>query len=423
MRLLIYSKDGPWLSSAYGRIADELAGQRLSINHEIAIFATVGLSDGAVEINQGGRTIIVYPPLNRDDFTGQDIVERHIQDFKPDMFWTWGDVWPFMKVAQLASQRRFIWGVWAYVDFEWDGFYSSPLSNLLSASFVVPTSKWLERRLRAGLPSDVVKPTIGPGVNVENFKPLIGTKDEDGTDITKARLRRSVQFDEDAFVIGLVQMNQVERKPFEDQLKGVKMFVDANPDIKTTLYLHTLHAAQGGFDLPTLISELGLAERTRMADGYKWLKGILGYGDLGMCKLYNGMDVLLNATSGESPGMPILEAQACGVPVLATDFTAMPEYVGAGHMVKVRDTFRPPEHPKIIKALPDPASICENLERILNAGKESYSDKARTFALKHSWDKCAAEWQRTLSEIEHEIYRRTLTPPIPHGALKALSVQ
>jgi glycosyltransferase involved in cell wall biosynthesis len=40
--------------------------------------------------------------------------------------------------------------------------------------------------------------------------------------------------------------------------------------------------------------------------------------------------VLLNPALGEGFGVPVLEAQACGVPAIVTDFSAMREVCGAG---------------------------------------------------------------------------------------------
>ena len=43
--------------------------------------------------------------------------------------------------------------------------------------------------------------------------------------------------------------------------------------------------------------------------------------------------MLLNASMGEGFGLTVLEAQACGVPAIVTDFTAMSEVCGAGWKV------------------------------------------------------------------------------------------
>jgi glycosyltransferase involved in cell wall biosynthesis len=49
--------------------------------------------------------------------------------------------------------------------------------------------------------------------------------------------------------------------------------------------------------------------------------------------LYSAFDVLLNPSMGEGFGIPIVESQACGVPVIVSDHSAMTELCGAGWLV------------------------------------------------------------------------------------------
>jgi glycosyltransferase involved in cell wall biosynthesis len=46
------------------------------------------------------------------------------------------------------------------------------------------------------------------------------------------------------------------------------------------------------------------------------------------------MDVLLAPTLGEGFGITVIDAQACGVPVIVSDFSAQPELVGHGWKVR-----------------------------------------------------------------------------------------
>jgi glycosyltransferase involved in cell wall biosynthesis len=55
-----------------------------------------------------------------------------------------------------------------------------------------------------------------------------------------------------------------------------------------------------------------------------------------MAATYSAMDVLLAPSHGEGFCVPLIEAQACGTPVIATDFSAQPELVGAGWLAHHR---------------------------------------------------------------------------------------
>lgn len=50
-----------------------------------------------------------------------------------------------------------------------------------------------------------------------------------------------------------------------------------------------------------------------------------------MPELYNSMDVLLMPTVREGHSLAVLEAMACGLPVVATDISSLPEQVHHGH--------------------------------------------------------------------------------------------
>ncbi len=52
-----------------------------------------------------------------------------------------------------------------------------------------------------------------------------------------------------------------------------------------------------------------------------------------MVDAYNAMDVLTNVALGQGFGIPILEAQACGTPVIVGDWTSMSELCFAGWKV------------------------------------------------------------------------------------------
>jgi glycosyltransferase involved in cell wall biosynthesis len=51
--------------------------------------------------------------------------------------------------------------------------------------------------------------------------------------------------------------------------------------------------------------------------------------------LYNAADVLLSPSRGEGFGVPVIEAQAAGCPVIVADFSAQRELCGAGWRLEV----------------------------------------------------------------------------------------
>ena len=75
---------------------------------------------------------------------------------------------------------------------------------------------------------------------------------------------------------------------------------------------------------------LAEAERLRFAPPSVWT---LGMPREGVAKVYQAFDVLLNPSMGEGFGIPVLEAQGCGIPVIASNHSAMIELTQAGWLV------------------------------------------------------------------------------------------
>jgi glycosyltransferase involved in cell wall biosynthesis len=123
------------------------------------------------------------------------------------------------------------------------------------------------------------------------------------------------------FIVGSVFRNQ-GRKMADRTIKAFALFAKNNPD--AILFLHTdpYDNAQV-FDIGQLIARYQLQNRV-IFSGMRFFKGFT-YKQ--MNEVYNLMDVFILTTSGEGFGIPIIEAQAAGIPVLATDYTTIRELV------------------------------------------------------------------------------------------------
>ncbi len=102
--------------------------------------------------------------------------------------------------------------------------------------------------------------------------------------------------------------------------------------------------------------------------------------------LYNAADVLLYPSFYEGFGLPILEAFACGLPVVTSNISSMPEIAGDGALLV---------NPK-------------NLDEIKDSLKDIFNDKSLRNNLvqkglkqvsKFTWDKCATETANAYKNI------------------------
>ena len=126
--------------------------------------------------------------------------------------------------------------------------------------------------------------------------------------------------------------------------------------------------------------------------------------------MYNAADVYLGATMSEGFGIPIVEAQACGTPVVVTDFSAMPELVRWGYAIPPLDMFWTPQNSW--QAWPDWAGIRDALQSLYdslahNKSRPTRSDRLKVSAAIHaeySWDTIVTnQWRPLISRLAGEV--------------------
>lgn len=103
--------------------------------------------------------------------------------------------------------------------------------------------------------------------------------------------------------------------------------------------------------------------------------------------LYSGAAVFVYPSFYEGFGLPLLEAMACGTPVITSNVSSLPEVVGdAGILVDPHDVKR----------------IRDEIERLIedSSYRTFLTDKGLKRALQFTWDDCA---RRTM-----DVYSRTL---------------
>ena len=97
-----------------------------------------------------------------------------------------------------------------------------------------------------------------------------------------------------------------------------------------------------------------------------------------LISLYNMAKAFLFLTYGEGFGLPVLEAMACGVPVITSNVTSCSEVAGDAAIL-----VDPNNNREIIEAL---TSLLDNENQ-----KKKYIEKGLKRARYFSWDKCAKE--------------------------------
>lgn len=390
MRILIHS-NAPWAATGYGVQTRLFAPRIRDLGHEVAVSAFYGLEGAFIQ----WRGMRVYPKAFHP--YGMDIVAGHSADHKADIVITLIDAWVMDPERITTTGAR--WCPWFPVDHD---PMPNPVREKVKHAFqpIVYARHAEAACTEAGIDARYVP----HGIDTSVYRPL--PKDE---------VRRKVGLDPDAFVIGIVAANKgtPSRKALPTQLEAFARFHARHPE--AVLYLHThLGHEMEGLDLVGVMKAVGVPEKAvRVCDRYM---NIMGYPDEVMAEIYSTFDVLSAATMGEGFGVPIIEAQACGVPVIAGDWTAMGELIGPGIAIS-KDTGaeRMLTPMNAYQYLPTVAAVEAAYEQAWERkGDQAWRDESRQFALQYDADTVTRDfWAPVLSEIEERINGERDEAPAP----------
>ncbi len=312
--------NAPWAATGYGTQTKLFPIRLKELGYDLSITAFYGL-EGAV-INWNG--IQVYPRWAHP--YGLDIIASHAKHHQSDIVITLLDAWVFDANALKMSGLR--WCPWFMVDCE-------PLQlavyRQIKDSFlpIVCTHNAQRACEQAGLQTVYVP----LGVDTKIFRP-----------IDKAEARAKTNMPKDKFIIGMVAANKdpFDRKGFHSQIEAFTDLHRRYPD--TFLYLHTAQPQVPGSGFAALnLREFAQYHGLREGEDFSFCDQygyIVGFAEDYMAHLYSSFDVLLNCSRGEGFGIPIIEAQACGTPVIVGDWTSMTELCFDGWMVEKKEAER-----------------------------------------------------------------------------------
>lgn len=306
MKILLHS-NAPWVPSGYGKQAKHLIKAFHGLGHEVVVSCFSGFN-GSPIVHEG----VLHLPNGQYDF-GVDVLPGHLEHVKPDLTLTLMDTYKLGPILSVLKEHNT--ACWMPVD-------CAPLGKLdqevVKRSEVTPIamSQFGREQLKgAGFSPEYAPHAFDPTI----FKPLSATN--------RAEYREAMGL-KDRFVIGICAANNdTVRKAFPEQLEAFRRFHKRHEEAYLLIHSNGNHAR--GLRLDMLAYDLGLPmESVRISDTYPQVAGM--FDDTLLADWFGVLDVLSLTSYGEGFGVPLIEAQACGTPVVVNNFSAMSELRGPG---------------------------------------------------------------------------------------------
>lgn len=389
MRILWLSRV-PWSPGGYSNQTAVFAPRLQAAGHPVAIAGWQQASRGVYD----WRGIPVLPTVPSDP-RNELILERHYEYWGADLMISLHDAEDVVDGQKLLKKNpRLRWALWCPID-------SEPLSSVIRkrlthTALIIVFSRFAERVMREAAIDTVYVPH---GIDTQVYRPC-----------DRAEARRSLGWPNDKFIVGIVAANQGTRKAYPQNLQAFARFHAEYPD--SSLYVHAQDITPRGLDLSAICLENGLkvGEDVFFCDSYEYF---LGFSEQKMAMIYNALDVMQLVTKGEGFGLPIIEAQACGTPVIVGDWSAMSELLFAGWRIEREQSTQIKIPGDSTWRVPKPDAIADRLAQALGASRDPVQAQrlrlaAREGALRFDADHVTREfWLPLLDELEERFHRET----------------
>lgn len=238
---------------------------------------------------------------------------------KPDVVFTIGDYWDFyyMQTLKIKTDYAFKWI--AYLTIELDEIDERMASIFRYVDTLATPTTYGRAALEAATHKPVAVIPYGVDPKFKKF-----------SDDERRSLREERDCSDKIRFITVAQ--NTWRKNLPALIQAVKLICHRDPQKRMQFYIHTnidgLDNQEASlYDLRTIITKLGVEDWFIFPeDGASLFKAP---SDDFLVNEYNASDYFVTPSTCEGYGLPLLEAMACGLPVIANGASVMPELIGS----------------------------------------------------------------------------------------------
>lgn len=379
-----WSSNAQWSSSGYGQAMADLLPRIRDAGYPVAISNFYGQAGGPFDL----EGIKQYPVINH--VFGSDAALWHSRDFKADVVFTLQDIWP-MNPQDLTQLNRFI--PWLPVDH--DPIPKGVLNAARFANRIIAMSKFGQEELaKNGLSSTYIPHMVDTKV----FYPM-----------NTQEIKQKRGIDPNIYIFGMVAANKDNppRKSFQEVLDAFALFLQKVPN--SMLYIHTDPHFPGGFPIDEYAKFLGIQSHVFFPglDFPEIYAFKYNTGKEQMREIYNTFDCLLAPSTSEGFCVPVIEAQACAVPVITSNWVAMKELVQDGvNGYKVSASSLKWTSMQSYAATPSTMDLADKMMLVYQADRGKMKKAAHKFATEnYDLDKVFKKsWLPLLENLEKEVY-------------------
>ena len=376
MRIGWYS-NAPHIPSGYGQQTAQVLLRMKQDGYDVASVSNFG---AAASLNFEGIPVFA------------DGLKQYGLDIFPSQLKAWGgisiglfDAWPMVMVADQLKELNLAW--WVPIDHDPVPPGVVDFFNKTGAYAIAMTRFGEDQLLKIGMPKERVT-YIPHAIDTQKMF----------TDVGQAG-RKQMGIPDNAHLTVMNAANRGRmpiRKAFGENLLALSEHMKKHQD--AWAYIHTEpEGISDGINLPRYLKFIGAP-----MDRFRWPEPMAfrnGIPTEHLKHIYSAADVLLATSMGDGFGIPTVEAQACGTPVIVSQFAGSAELAGP-HSTLVHGQKMWDEFQGSFWIVPDVRQIHGALEMNYQETKAGTVDRAkvREFALHYDADLIYAKHWRPLIE-------------------------